>query len=274
MPDALPERPKIADAPLSVVLLPTHDGGDLEPILSAWMEWLRQRGGEFEILLIRDSHKDEPGETPASELSPRPPQIRIIYQIAPQGEGAALQTALWLARFPLLLTTTCDRQFQPTEAARLFEFIDQVDLVVGVRVDRPPPWWLRGLDLVQRALAWILLGYLPAPRVRWFGWHGWGRRFWARHFFGIKLRDPECPFRLYRAQVVRFPIQSQGRFAQIEVLAKTNHLGCWMAETPVAWTPLPDEAEDPTWKEDCKRLRREPDFGAPAGEVEQAAAPA
>jgi hypothetical protein len=274
MTDALPERPKIADAPLSVVLLPSRDGSDPEAIASAWQEWLRQRGGDFEILLVRESAEDMLSAKLPSDSGTRRLEIRAIYQTTPLHEGTALQTALWLARHPLLLTTPCDFQFRPAEAQRLLEAIDLVDLVAGVRVDRPAPWWLRGLDFLKRAFAWILLGYLPAPRVNWLGWQGWGRRFWARHFFGVKIADPECPFRLYRTQVLRFPIQSQGRFAHVEILAKTNHLGCWMAEAAVPWRRPEREENDPTWKEDCKRLRREPEF-APAGRpVEQAAWPA
>src|SRR3712207_7375995 len=47
-----------------------------------------------------------------------------------------------------------------------------------------------------------------------------GRRWVARWVFGVGLHDPECPFRLARREVVtRFPLQSAGPFALVEMLA-------------------------------------------------------
>ena len=252
---AVPERPKIADAPLSVVLLAREGGTDLEAVVKDWLAWLDQRGGDAEVLII----VREFVHSPLTDS-----RVRIIHQVAPNGCGACLQTAVLLARHPLLLTCTGDRQFQPADAPRLFAHIDQVDIVSGCRVPAPPPLWLRALGLVKRIVTRVLLGYADEPRAGWLGWRGLGRRLRLRVVFGVKLHDAECVLRLYRTEVLRrFPIQAHGSFAHVEVLAKANHLGCWMAETPLPWTPPEPEQPDSLWAADVKLVRRRPEFGSP-----------
>jgi hypothetical protein len=256
---AVPERPKIADAPLSVVLLARSGDAEAQAVAQDWLAWLAQRPGDAELLLIHDADEATPENS-----APRDPRRRDIHQVAPPGIGPCLQTGIWLARHPLLLTAPCDRQYRPADLQRLFDQIDQVDLVAGCRVHRPPPAWLRALGFVRWLLTIVLLGYGPEPRASWLGWGGFGRRWRARHILGVKVQDAECPVRLYRTEVLRrFPIQARGSFAHVEVLAKANHLGCLMAEIPMPWTPPANLQPDATWAADYKTVKRRPDFGPP-----------
>ncbi|MCI0684766.1 MAG: hypothetical protein L0Y71_21930 [Gemmataceae bacterium] len=255
---AVPERPKIADAPLSVVLL-APAAGDRQAVVRDWLAWLEQRAGDAELLLILDGGRGD-------EIQSHP-RLRIVHHVEPPGIGPSLQTAVWLVRFPLMLTAPCDRQFRPADVQGLFALIDQVDFVAGCRVAAPPPAWLHVLGLVKRIVTRIVLGYADEPRVSWLGWRGFWRRFRARHIFGVKLQDSGCPLRLYRSEALRqFPIQSRGTFAWVEVAAKANDLGCWMAEAAIPWTPPnepPIEPDDPHWRADARLVRRAPDFGSP-----------
>ena len=258
----LPERPKIPpETPLSVVLVARPGANDAQAVAQAvaqdWLTWLGQTVGGGEVLLIVD-----PDEAVAE--APHDPRLRIVHQVAPRGLGPSLQTAIWLARHPLLLTAPADRQFLIGDAKFLFDHIDQVDLVTGWRVAGPPPWWLRGLGFLHRLATLILLGYTGERRAAWHGWRGLWRRFRVRHIFGVQVHDAECDFRLYRTEVLRpIPIQSAGSFAHVEILAKANHLGCLMTEAPVPWTPPPNPEPDSSWAADYKLLKRRPDFGPP-----------
>jgi len=258
MPAADSERLKIADAPLSVLLLASAGGQNIQGAVRSWLDWLSQRASESELVLVLDAAAE-------SQLSSDDSRLRIVHQVQPCGLGACLQTALWLVRHPLLLTATADRQFQPADAQRLFEHIDQVDLITGYRVKGPPPPWMRIFGFFKRLFTRVVLGYAEAPRAEWLGWTGLGRRCWIRLIYGLKLRDSMCALRLHRTEVVRrIPIQSRGSFALVEVLAKANHLGCLLAEEPAPWTPPPAMEADPFWNADEKLVRRRPDFGEPA----------
>jgi hypothetical protein len=63
----------------------------------------------------------------------------------------------------------------------------------------------------------IIIGVSLEPTICWLGSVGWGRRWLARWVFGVRLRDPECPFRLARRTIFqRMPLQSRGSFVQIK----------------------------------------------------------
>jgi hypothetical protein len=90
----------------------------------------------------------------------------------------------------------------------------------------------------------------------------------GRWVFGVRVQDPACAFRLYRrAQFERIPIQSDGAFAGVEILAKANFLGALIAEETVAYTPpeRPELAVDSPAGEKTRaaayRLFKHPDFG-------------
>jgi hypothetical protein len=89
----------------------------------------------------------------------------------------------------------------------------------------------------------------------------------ARLLFGVRFADVDCAFRLFRRSIFeRIPIQANGPFAQVEILAKANFLGCLMSDEPIAHRP---EAEPPgKWKVPWRQTLREafhlvrhPDFG-------------
>ncbi len=163
-----------------------------------------------------------------------------------------------MAQYPLLVTAPCDKQFEPTDLYRLLEAVDQVDLVTGYRVGWQRPALVRWWDAGQRLLSRVLFGAAREPRSCWVGWTGWGRRWQARWVFGIRVQDPECPLRVYRRAIFkRIVLQSDGPVAQIEILAKANHLECLMAEVPVAWSPPAGSgSHDPAYRSASKEMRQ------------------
>lgn len=259
MPDQ-PARPPIAAAPISLVLLGQGAVADIEEIVLAWKGHLESLNRDFEILLILDG-APAADELAAQALQEKIPGLRAHAHADRRGLGPSLQFAVDHARFPLLLQVPCDKQYHPQDLARFLRNIDKVDLVVGYRV-LPVPGWLRAADAVKRLLARILLGYLPDRRVTNLGRAtAWARRA-ARWIFGVRVQDPLCPYRLFRRSIFkRIPIQSRGEFAQVEVLAKANHLGCIMAEDPVSWIPPAQAPEDPDFRADGWVVFRTPDFG-------------
>jgi glycosyltransferase involved in cell wall biosynthesis len=264
MPDPC-ERPPIAGAPLSAVLLAYNEGPTFEEVVTAWLAYLNGLQREYEILLVDDGSTDETGAW-ADALAGRYPRLQVLHHDRRRGFGAALRTGIAAARHPLVFYTTCDRQYEPSDLKVLFDLINQVDLVTGIRVWQPVPGWLRFLDGLYRRIARVVFGVPLEPRKVWLGWSGLGRRLLARWVFGLALQDVECAFRLFRRSVfVRTPLQSEGPFAQVEILAKANYC-FWLAEAPVTYRPrgqggiTGDDLPRRTWAE-ARRLFREPDFG-------------
>jgi glycosyltransferase involved in cell wall biosynthesis len=258
------ELPPIAKEPLSVLLLASNNAAALPEVPEDWAALLNGLERDYEILIVDDGSTDGTGALAAS-LAERQPRVRVLTHPTPMGRGAALRTGLAGARFPLLLQTTCDRQYQPEDLKRFLEHIDKVHLVSGYRVSRPMPLGLRLLGLACRAFVRVVFGESQETLPGWLGWSGHGRRWLARIFFGVRVQDVDCEFRLFRRSIfARLPIQSDGDFAQVEVLAKANFLGHLMTEEPVRHRPEPGagrrRSARQTWRE-AYRVLSHADFG-------------
>jgi hypothetical protein len=69
----------------------------------------------------------------------------------------------------------------------------------------------------------------------------------------------QCEFRLFRRSVFRrIPIQSDGPFVFVEVLAKANFLTAIMSEVPVGYQSV---ARPASWWKEAWRVFAHPDFG-------------
>jgi glycosyltransferase involved in cell wall biosynthesis len=232
MPDPC-ERPPIAGAPLSVLLLACNEGAALEEVVAAWIAYLDGLKREYEVIVVDDGSSDDTAAR-CDALATQHPRARVLHHPDHRGLGAALRTALPAARSPLVFYTTADRQYEPSDLKHAFESIDKVDLVTGIRVSRCVPAWLRRLGALYRILARVLFGLPLEPRRTWLGWSGFGRRWVARWAFGVRVEDAACAFHLFRRSALdRIVIQSDGAFALVEILAKANFLGLWLAETTV-----------------------------------------
>ncbi len=251
-------RPAIASAPISVILFAQALTTDAPEALEAWRRYLDTLNRPYEIILIQETRPDLGANEPATATA----RLRIFPHERAIGFREALNDAIRSAQYPLLAFAPCARSYQPGELDRMLKMIDQVDLVVGYRTGGAPPPWRVLLDVIIGLASRLLIGVPLQPRVCWLGAAGWGRRLAARWVFGVRVADPECPFRLARREIFqRLPIQSSGSFVTVEMLAKANHLSCLLAEEPVAWTPaLRDEALP--FGADAWRVFTNPDFGA------------
>jgi glycosyltransferase involved in cell wall biosynthesis len=243
MPDPF-ERPPIANERLSIVLLARNVEVDVEDVVRAWMAHLEGLGREYEIILVDDGSDDRTGDI-AEGLAAHHSRVSVFRHPTAKGTGAALRTGLGAARLPLLFYADASSSYQPADLGLLLEAIDKVDLVSGYRVWQTPRRQSR----------------LSGLAVRWL----------ARLLFGVRLRDPECSFKLIRRSAfARIPLQSDGAFAHTEILAKANFLGCLMAEVPISYRehskkvcPALPRRHGEVW-----RVFSRPDFGPPILPVE------
>jgi hypothetical protein len=261
-----PTLPPIATQPLSILLLANSDQPGFEKAVNDWVSQVDSLDPPHEVLLLDDAMADR-----TEELSKRWPGLRILRDPDHRGVGPALRLGLKETSHPLLCYASCGSGYRPSDLAVLMKEIDKTHVVVGHRVGRAVPLPARALGLFWRLFWRIVIGLPMEPLPAWLGWRTHVRNLATRYLFGLRLHDPQCDFRLFRREIFqRIPIQSDGPFAHVEILAKANFLTAVMTEVPVHQIAEPSES----WWREAWRVFRHPDFGPaklPEQEPEQCA---
>lgn len=192
--------------------LPCHnEEGNVERVVTATVRALEALGVPFEVIVVDDGSTDGTAEV-ARRLSGRDPRVRLVQHPRNLGYGAALRTGFASARYPWVFFTDGDGQFDPADIVRLVAHADSADLVVGYRVRRRDP--------VHRRL------------------FGWMWNLLVRVWFGVRVRDVDCAFKLLRAEVVRdLPLRATGAFLSTELLCRAARKGARIVEVGVPHYP-------------------------------------
>ncbi len=238
MIDAL-ERTPIAQAPLSVILPAYNQETNLEKALGDWIDYVESLGRDYEVFVVDDGSTDRTAELAEAQGAAHP-RLRVLRHPSHLGYGAALRTGLASAQYPLCFYADCNNGYVAGDLQLLLEAVDQVDVVAGHRIWAGPQPRVPFKERVFRGL--------------------------VRPIFGVKLKDIDCAFKLFRREIFRrIPIQCNSSFVHTEILAKANFLGCLMTEVPVSYHP-PAELHSETlnrmgrWA-DAYQILRDPDFG-------------
>ncbi|MGH7171005.1 MAG: glycosyltransferase, partial [Gemmataceae bacterium] len=216
----------------------------------------------------------------AEKLAARFRRVVVRRHERVQGEGAALRTASTMARHPLLFYTLGDPRYVPADLGKLLRKrpdprkpdleIDHVHLLSASRGGQPMPWPWRILGLFWRFLNRLVFAHAPPRRPGWLGWKRHAAGLLVRVLFGVRHHDAACPFRLLRREILtRIPLQSDGSFVHVEILAKANYLGLMMGEEvplePGRYPPLMTEMSREERRQMCNdawRVIRHPEFAA------------
>lgn len=166
---------------------------------------------DFEIVIVDDGSTDGTGSL-ADRLSLDHDEVRVIHHPVNRGYGGALQTGFLECRNDLVFYTDADCQFDLQELHRVFPMIEAADVVTCFRQDRSDPWH-RSLNtwLFEQAV---------------FLW------------FGLKVRDPDCAFKIYRRQVLdAMKMESEGAMIDVEMLLQAQRAGFRIVQTGVKHYP-------------------------------------
>lgn len=235
------ERPAIANEPLSIALLALREDGSQEAILRQWVEFLEPLARPFEILLLGDGRTESPRRQLES-LAATFPWVKVLRTDKEHGPGAALRLAIAEARYPLFFYSELSGCYSPSDLKTHLDSIDQADMSCGFR---SWPSGHLGVRVRESLYGWLM-----------------------RLFFGVRLKDANCLSKLMRKSILkRIPIQADGHFVHVELVAKANFLGCLMGEVPVTFRPenaVPPQTAQPETRSvyaEAKQVFRDPDFG-------------
>jgi putative flippase GtrA len=174
--------------------------------------------GAYELLIINDGSTDET-QTVAESLAKQFATVRVINHDQNRGYGAALRTGISEARMDYVFFTDADLQFDIAELQKLIVHLSEYPVVIGYRAPRKDP----AMRLVN----------------------AWGWNVLNRMLFGLRVRDIDCAFKIFRRDLVQsLKLQSKGAMISAETLIRLARKNIAFKEVPVSH--LPRKAGSPT----------------------------
>jgi len=172
---------------------------------------LEKLNADFEVIIVNDGSSDATGQI-AGEIASRNSRIKVVHHPTNLGYGAALQSGFKSATKELIFYTDGDGQFDIKEMPPLLPLMDQYDIVSCYRLNRQD-------NLIRKinGWCWTKLGCL---------------------LFGMKIRDIDCAFKLYRREIFdNIKLLSTGALIDTEILARAAHRGYTITQKAVHHYP-------------------------------------
>lgn len=160
---------------------------------------LKTLDADFEVIIVDDGSADQTGRI-ADELARREPRVKVVHHPRNLGYGAALQSGFKAASKELVFYSDGDGQFDMKEMPPLLELMEHYDIVSCYRMDRRDP--------LMRKI------------------NGWAWTKLVCLVFGLKIRDIDCAFKLYKRAIFdHIQMVSTGALISAEILARAARKG-------------------------------------------------
>lgn len=203
---------------LSVIIPAYNEEGRLPKTLASVHQYLMERGGTFEIIIVNDGSKDKTIEV-VDDFARHNDFVRLISYAPNQGKGFAIRTGIMAAEGEKLLINDADGS-SPIEELDFLEaaFAEGADLAIGSRAK----------PTAQKKVA--------ALAYRTFMGNTFNKIVQALLLPGIY--DTQCGFKLFKRHCAKdiFSVARQNGFAfDVEVLFIAKIRGYKIAEIAINW---------------------------------------
>ncbi len=198
------------------VFLPTYnEEKNITSVVAGVLAVLSAVADRYELVIVNDGSTDRTSEA-VERLVQNDNHVRCIHHKNNRGYGAALSSGLYACRYEWISFIDADGQFDFSEIARFITIQreTEADLVVGYYLSRAVPIYRK-----LNSFLWQTLIFL---------------------FFGLRVRDIDCGFKLIRRKVVEAipKLESErGAFISTEFLVKAKRAGFRIVEVGVHHYP-------------------------------------
>jgi len=160
---------------------------------------LEKLNADFEVIIVNDGSSDRTGQI-ADEIVGQKDRVKVVHHGTNLGYGAALQSGFKAATKELVFYTDGDGQFDINEMPPLLRLMEHYDIVSGYRLNRQD-------NLIRKINGWC-----------------WTKLVCL--LFGMKIRDIDCAFKLYKREIFdNIKVVSTGALIDAEILARAVRKG-------------------------------------------------
>lgn len=196
---------------LSVFFPAYNEEKNIKKVLLETIDVIGRYADKFEIVVVNDGSKDSTRDI-VEQMSKEYPVIRCINHDTNKGYGGAVKTAMKNVKYKFVFYSDSDGQFAINQIEKLIGLIKNADIAVGYRMKRQDPFYR-----TMNAKAYNIL---------------------VRILFGLKVRDIDCAFKLFKKSVIEnVEIKSDSQFLIAEFLIKALKKGFVIREVGVEHLP-------------------------------------
>jgi glycosyltransferase involved in cell wall biosynthesis len=196
---------------ISVIFPAFNEEANIRCTIETVIKVLPKIARRWEIIVVNDGSTDDTALV-CDELTARYPELKVIHHQQNRGYGAALKSGIMSANYDLIFFSDSDGQFDFNELPQLICWSEDFDIIAGYRAKRQDPLYRR-----LNALGWNVL---------------------VRLVLGIKIRDIDCAFKLFRRSVFdHIQIRCVGAMVNTEIFAQAKRLGMRIRQVKVSHFP-------------------------------------
>lgn len=196
---------------ISVVMPAYNEEENIETAVRTARDVLTTYCNSLEIIVVNDGSADRTGEI-LNLLAGEVPELCVLHHERNRGYGGALRTGFYSASNELVLLCDSDLQFDFNDIDALLPWTDEFHIVAGYRAKRADPAY-------RRLNAWM--------------WN-----MMVRIVLGVKVRDLDCAFKLFRREVFdAIQLEADGAMINTELFALARRNYFRVKEVPVRHYP-------------------------------------
>ncbi len=193
---------------ISVFLPAFNEEANIKKTISGVNGVLRKIASDYEILVVNDGSADKTSQI-VKTLIKKDNKIRLINHQENRGYGAAIKSGLYNVRFDWVVQMDSDGQFDFAEINKFLAKRSKADLIIGYRKKRTDSLYRRFMAKLLR-----LAGFL---------------------MFGLKVKDVDCGFKLFKKQVIeKIPrLRTESAITVTEFIVRAKKAGFKISEVGV-----------------------------------------
>ena len=188
-----------------------NEENNVKKLLTETAHFLPTITSDYEIIVVDDGSLDATTEI-AQNFSRENPKIKVVKHKTNRGYGAALRTGFENSEKDYIFFTDGDNQFDITEMTKLLPYVKDFDIVAGFRIKRQ--------DNFIRKIYGFCFNQL------------------VRFLFGLKIKDINCAFKIYRRDVIKkIKLRSSWGFINAEIFIRAKKMDYTIKEVGVNHYP-------------------------------------